>query len=126
MRQEGTVGRKNWDNGSLEWVEGFGELQMCARTAVRLKALRQAGSGNPTVKLGPCMFVHVSPLDYKVKQKMCELLISQFAWSSLVSMAHSSAQLIKPADCQHSLQSVGALCAISISFPLGWACLCQE
>lgn len=45
-----------------------------------LKALRQAGSRNAAVKLGPYMFVHMCLLYDKVKQKI------QFACSSLVSI----------------------------------------
>lgn len=62
VRKEGAMVWKNREKGSLEGVERFGELHLCDRRVVRLKALRQAGSRNPTVKLGPSMFVHVSPI----------------------------------------------------------------
>lgn len=34
MRKERGKVRENWEQGSLQWVEGFGELQLCDRRAV--------------------------------------------------------------------------------------------
>lgn len=70
VRKEGAMVWKNREKGSLEGVERFGELHLCDRRVVRLKALRQAGSRNPTVKLGPSMFVHMCPLYNKVKHRI--------------------------------------------------------
>lgn len=47
MRQERDVVRKNWEKSNLQWIERVVEFLPCDRRAVQLKALGQAGSGNP-------------------------------------------------------------------------------